>query len=157
MKNPIMNNYERILETSGTFTEKFVKSIGMNTFEKADEVTRLELWKFWKPFREFLKYAFGDEELKNGTTFELVKPKSVESILSKIKYSKLCSCIEETFDVSSFVVKKKDVKSFNVEELKRATYHIPLIIAYELDEEDLFKLLTKVGEMANIIWIRKED
>lgn len=156
MKNQEMNNYKFILELSGKFTESIVKSIGMKSFEKADETTRLELWKFWNPFREVMKKAFGYEEFKNGSTFELVKPKSVESILGKIKYDKLCSSVEEIFGVSSFVVKKKDFPSFNVEELKRATFHIPLIIAYELDEEYLFKLLTMVGEMANIIWIKKE-
>lgn len=157
MKTPDMNNYELILELSGTLSERLVRSVGMKTFEKADDATRLELWKFWKPFREVMRNAFAVEEFKNGSTFELVKPKSVDAILSKIKYDKLCSSIEETFGVSSFVVKKKDFLTFNVEELKRATFHIPLIIAYELDDESLFKLLTVVGEMANIIWIRKED
>lgn len=152
-----MNNYDFILKLSGNFTESIVKTIGLKSFENADEETRNELWKFWKPFCEDMRKAFGYEEFKNGSTFELVKPKSVDVILSKIKYDKLCSSVEKIFGVSSFVLKKKDFLSFNVEELKRTTFHVPLIIAYELEEEQLFKLLTVVGEMANIIWIRKEN
>lgn len=153
-----MNNYELILTLSGIKTDEILRPIGLKMIESADDATKIELWKFWKPFRECLKLCFSKEETKNGSTFELIKPKSVDTLLSKVKYDKLCKGIEESFGVTAMVLKKKDFPlDIKFEDWKFTSFHVPFIVAYELERDHMLKLLTLVGEQANVLWIRKED
>ena len=156
MKEPVMSNYDLLLETSMIVVDKMVKNSLIKIFQKVDEPTKLELWKFIKPFRVALANAFGVDEKKHGFTHEVTMPKSVVNILGKNKFEKLCSEISKVFGISAQFVTKKDIP-FNAENLKCSLCHIPLLIAYELTEEQMANILTNVGETANIIWIKVEE
>lgn len=151
-----MRNYTLALELSGKVVDNLIKNTIIKVFQKSDEKTQIEMWKFIKPFRLSLVSVFGTEENKNGYTYQLTMPKSVTHLLGKGKFEKLCSEISKVFGITAQVVTKKDIP-FNAENLKSSLVHQPLLIAYELTEEQMVNVLSNVDGTANIIWIQREE
>lgn len=156
MKEPVMSNYDLLLETSMLVVDKMVKNSLIKIFQKLDEPTKLEMWNFIKPFRVALANSFGIDEKKHGFTHEVMMPKSMVNTLKKNTFEKLCSEISKVFGITAQFVTKKDIP-FNAENLKSSLSHIPLLIAYELTEEQMANILSNVGDTANIIWIKVEE